>query len=152
MTSINMQGTDVNMRQRNNYFDFLRAVAIIMIIGNHTCSVADLSVPRGLGNLAVLQILKSGVPIFLAISGYFLSRISFTDSKSYFQFLYKHLKHIYTDDNFQFTVYFRERIMYQINHRALYVNDAWCIFGLLFHISYSSILYFITIFKEMEQE
>lgn len=95
MTSINMQGTDVNMRQRNNYFDFLRAVAIIMIIGNHTCSVADLSVPRGLGNLAVLQILKSGVPIFLAISGYFLSRISFTDSKSYFQFLYKHLKHIY---------------------------------------------------------
>lgn len=42
--------------------------------------------------------------------------------------------------------------MYQINHRALYVNDAWCIFGLLFHISYSSILYFITIFKEMEQE
>lgn len=87
--------TDKHTSKRNNYFDFLRAIAIIMVIGNHTCKVADFGFPSGLGNIAVLQIIKSGVPIFLAISAFFLCPRIITGPDSYFRFLTRHLKRVY---------------------------------------------------------
>ena len=81
--------------QRNNYFDFLRALAIIMVIGNHTSNVADFSFPTGIGNIIILQIIKAGVPIFLAISAFFLCPRIITGKKQYIGFLTKHLKRVY---------------------------------------------------------
>lgn len=95
MISMSTAEIDNPNKKRNNYFDFLRAVAIIMVIGNHTSGIADFSFPTGLGNIAVLQIIKSGVPIFLAISAFFLCPRVITGREQYFRFLTKHFKRIY---------------------------------------------------------
>ena len=70
------------MSSRNEYFDFLRGVAIMMVVAIHT-------VPHVTGYnswqedfiLVVRQIMNCAVPLFLAISGYFLSR-KVLDNKS----------------------------------------------------------------------
>lgn len=59
--------------QRNHYFDFLRGIAIIMVVGIHTFSVEEVDMQTGFDvNVIIRQILNCAVPIFLAISGYFL--------------------------------------------------------------------------------
>lgn len=54
-------------KSRNTYFDFLRGVAIIMVIAIHTYHKAEDSV-------AFRQILNAAVPLFIAISGFFYPR------------------------------------------------------------------------------
>ena len=62
-------------KERNLYFDFLRGIAIIMVIGIHTtgnhCGFDNITAQL---NTILRQILNAGVPIFFAISGFFLSR------------------------------------------------------------------------------
>lgn len=54
------------MTNRNLYFDFLRGVAIIMVIGIH-CYTID-------NNILFRQVLNAAVPLFIAVSGFFLSQ------------------------------------------------------------------------------
>ena len=62
-------------KQRNPYFDALRGVAILMVVAIHTYNGAtSLAEPAGCMAAAVRQLFNCAVPIFLAISGYFLSR------------------------------------------------------------------------------
>ena len=77
-------------KQRVNYFDFLRGLAILMVIGIH--SYAD-----GLMhfNLFLRQFLNCAVPIFLAISGYFIGSKSFQGENSYTNFLKKQIQRVY---------------------------------------------------------
>lgn len=82
--------------KRNPYFDFLRAFAIIMVIGNHTSSFTNLNMANGFNmNVLILQIMKCAVPIFLAISGYFLCNVTISNNSQYYSFLKKHLIRIY---------------------------------------------------------
>lgn len=86
----------MNKTKRNPYFDFLRAFAIILVIANHTCSVANLEMTSGFNlNVLFLQVVKSAVPIFLAISGFFLIKVIITNFKQYIAFLKKHISRIY---------------------------------------------------------
>ena len=68
-----------NHTLRNPYFDFLRGVAIIMVVGIHTCAnhcgFDTLSLQA---NTIIRQLLNTGVPIFFAISGFFLSNKDLT--------------------------------------------------------------------------
>lgn len=60
---------------RNTYFDFIRGIAIIMVIGIHTFTPAtagESEIPGLISNI-VRQTLNCAVPLFLAISGYFIS-------------------------------------------------------------------------------
>ncbi len=60
---------------RNSYFDFLRGLAICMVVAIHTAP--QLSFDSGvIGTIQIVlrQIMNAGVPIFLAISGYFLAK------------------------------------------------------------------------------
>lgn len=60
--------------QRNHYFDFLRGIAIMMVVAIHTFNAAETDLLHNMIdiNILVRQLLNCAVPIFLAISGYFL--------------------------------------------------------------------------------
>ena len=55
------------MKERIAYFDFLRGLAIMMVVGIHTYTLGE-------DSTVVRQLLNAAVPLFIAISGYFLSQ------------------------------------------------------------------------------
>lgn len=55
---------------RDTYFDFLRGIAIIMVIGIHTYHTESATCFQ----LFLRQLIYCAVPLFLAISGYFLGK------------------------------------------------------------------------------
>lgn len=61
-------------RARNAYFDFLRGIAIIMVVGIHTLPAADYTVCSASNVMTIVlrQLLNCAVPIFLAVSGFFI--------------------------------------------------------------------------------
>jgi len=75
-------------KSRNTYFDFLRGVAIIMVIAIHTYHKAEDSV-------AFRQILNAAVPLFIAISGFFLSKKRIEQKTQYVQFLKRQIPKVY---------------------------------------------------------
>lgn len=77
------------MKERNAYFDVLRAVAIILVIANHTT-------PTEMGGTIVaLRFVKLNVPLFLAISGFFVSSKTINSFSAYWGFLKKQLPRVY---------------------------------------------------------
>jgi surface polysaccharide O-acyltransferase-like enzyme len=61
---------------RIEYFDFLRGIAIIFVVAIHSFTPFSISESNTLNyHLAIIwrQIIGCAVPIFLAISGYFMS-------------------------------------------------------------------------------
>lgn len=78
------------VNQRDTYYDFLRGVAIIMVIGIHTYVDGLMHL-----NLFFRQFLNCAVPIFLAISGYFIGQKSFDAKGSYTKFLGKQIPRVY---------------------------------------------------------
>ena len=82
-------------KARDPYFDFLRGIAIIFVVGIHTVCGANFETVSG--NIAVFirQAIGCAVPLFLAISGYFLSKKSFTNRFEFFCFFKKQSLKIY---------------------------------------------------------
>lgn len=58
---------------RNKYFDFLRGLSIIMVVGIHTFRGYDFLTIQGWFSVAIRQLLNCAVPLFLAISGFFMA-------------------------------------------------------------------------------
>ena len=82
--------TLLNMMQRNHYYDFLRGIAIMMVVGIHTFCTSETNMQdKAIDvNTLVRQILNCAVPIFLAISGYFLctkNLDTWTDKKTFWR-------------------------------------------------------------------
>lgn len=80
----------MKVANRDTYFDFLRGIAIIMVIGIHTYSDGLMHF-----NLFLRQFLNCAVPIFLAISGYFIGHKSFTEQGCYAKFMKKQVPRVY---------------------------------------------------------
>ncbi len=80
---------------RNPYFDFLRGLAICMVVGIHTVPVLTFG-ESFLDDLQIIirQMLNAGVPMFLAISGFFLAKKTI-DKDNRREFWYKHISRIY---------------------------------------------------------
>ncbi|MBR5920576.1 MAG: acyltransferase [Bacteroidales bacterium] len=76
---------------RNQYFDLLRGVAIVMVIGIHTFSYSNGNFQSTMGciNVLIRQILNCAVPLFLAISGFFLANKDLSDKEKRLTF-WKH--------------------------------------------------------------
>ena len=74
--------------KRNTYFDFLRGLAIMMVVGIHTYTL-------GKDSTVVRQLLNTAVPLFIAISGYFLSQKKMENKDDYLFFLKKQLPKVY---------------------------------------------------------
>ena len=76
---------------RNLYFDFLRGIAIMMVVGIHTFLYADVGFGsfRGSCNVVIRQLFNCAVPLFLAISGFFLAGKDLSDVDKRYAF-WKH--------------------------------------------------------------
>ena len=74
--------------KRNTYFDFLRGLAIMMVVGIHTYTL-------GKGSTVVRQLLNTAVPLFIAISGYCLSQKRMENKDDYLFFLKKKFSKVY---------------------------------------------------------
>lgn len=86
---------ETNVASRNPYFDFLRGIAICCVIGIHT--KANTSEPSALSiySSSLRQLLNIAVPLFIAISGYFLSTKSLQTKQECFAFWKKQVSKVY---------------------------------------------------------
>ena len=76
------------MKERVAYFDFLRGLAIMMVVGIHTYRL-------GKDSTVVRQLLNTAVPLFVAISGYCLSQKRMENKDDYLFFLKKQFPKVY---------------------------------------------------------
>ena len=76
------------MKERIAYFDFLRGIAIMMVVGIHTYTLGE-------DSTLVRQLLNTAVPLFIAISGYFLSQKKMENKADYISFLKRQLPKVY---------------------------------------------------------
>ena len=74
--------------KRNTYFDYLRGLAIMMVVGIHTYTL-------GKDSTVVRQLLNTAVPLFVAISGYCLSQKRMENKDDYLFFLKKQFPKVY---------------------------------------------------------
>lgn len=83
--------------QRNPYFDFLRGLAILMVVGIHTypgghkMSGSILEVVQ----LVSINFFNCAVPLFLAISGYFLAKKRLSTWQDFWFFCKKQIPVVY---------------------------------------------------------
>lgn len=82
---------------RQPYFDFLRGLAIIMVVGIHTIRTGNLGFETAEDICTVLLrlILNCAVPLFLAISGYFIGGKEMKFGKRHTEFLKRQVPKVY---------------------------------------------------------
>lgn len=82
--------------KHNVYFDFIKGLAIIGVIAIHTLGFAFESMSvSGLLTVVFRNILGCCVPLFVAVSGFFLWKKHFEKKKEYKQFLISRLRTVY---------------------------------------------------------
>ena len=123
------------MKERESWFDFLRGVAVLMVIAIHTFAATSQK-EEMVGDALIVsrQMLNCAVPLFLAISGYFLAKKQ--GERSYARFLKHQIPKIYIPT-----------LIWSLPYWALYVwqgND-WMKGMILFLACGFSIYYFIAL-------
>ena len=83
------------MNKRIEYYEFLRGIAILMVIGIHTYISSNLTSVEGAISIITRQTLNCAVPIFLALSGFFLGRKLFDNKQTIITFLKKQIPKVY---------------------------------------------------------
>ena len=85
------------MKNRNEYYDFIRGVAIVFVIGIHTFArnVSDEGFVMH-AQVLLRQVFNCAVPLFLAISGFFLGRLELSSRADRVAFWKKQIPKIYT--------------------------------------------------------
>ena len=79
------------IKERDWYFDFLRGIAIVMVIAIHTYVAVD----EINGIVLIRQAMNCAVPLFLAISGYFIGKKDLSSPEKYKAFLKKQIPRVY---------------------------------------------------------
>ena len=85
----------MNNSKRINYFDFLRGIAILMVMGIHTYNIRSFDGLEDVALIGIRETLNFAVPLFLAISGFFIAKKDVLDKDSYFSFLKKQIPRVY---------------------------------------------------------
>lgn len=83
------------MSQRIEYYDFLRGIAIIMVVGIHSFVPYPIDTTLGCTSAIIRQILNCAVPIFLALSGLFCGKKLLDKKDSRFHFWKKQIPKVY---------------------------------------------------------
>lgn len=83
------------MSQRIEYYDFLRGIAIIMVVGIHTFVPYPIEATTGCTSAIVRQILNCAVPIFLALSGLFCGKKLLDNKQTRISFWKKQIPKVY---------------------------------------------------------
>ena len=77
------------------YFDFIRGIAILMVVAIHTTTSCDLDSTCGIFSTIIRQCLNCAVPIFLACSAYFLTSTNLSTFNNCCQFWKKQIPKVY---------------------------------------------------------
>lgn len=82
---------------RQLYFDFLRGFAIIMVVGIHTIKTNGLGFEtvEDICTVLLRLILNCAVPLFLAISGYFVGKKDISFGRKHLEFLKHQIPKVY---------------------------------------------------------
>ena len=80
---------------RLNYYDFLRGIAILMVVAIHTGPIYHFDTIQGMAAVMMRQPLNSAVPIFFAISGYFLTSKKLETKSDVFAFWRHQIPKVY---------------------------------------------------------
>ena len=83
------------IKKRIEYYDFLRGIAIIMVVGIHTFVSYPMDTTIGYASAFVRQILNCAVPIFLALSGLFCGRKLLDNKQTRMSFWKKQIPKVY---------------------------------------------------------
>lgn len=83
------------MKQRTEYFDFLRGLAILMVIAIHTFPTCGFDSIGGYLQILIRQMVGCPVPIFLAISGYFVGKKNLDFKQDKISFWKKQIPKVY---------------------------------------------------------
>ena len=81
--------------QRNLYFDALRGIAIMMVVAIHTFYACEFESWLSICAISMREIFNMAVPMFLAISGFFIGRMVFEDKRQVFAFWKKQIPKVY---------------------------------------------------------
>lgn len=81
--------------ERNRYFDFVRGGVILMVVAIHTFMVTGESRSLQLLQITLREIMNCAVPVFFALSGFFLANKKLDDRESRKQFWGKQIPKIY---------------------------------------------------------
>lgn len=81
--------------QRNLYFDTLRGIAIIMVVAIHTFIACEFDNYQSICFISMREIFNVAVPLFLAISGFFIGRKNFDNNSQIFNFWKKQIPKVY---------------------------------------------------------
>lgn len=80
---------------RDSYFDILRGIAILLVIAIHTYPGGDFETAEGFVNICLRECCNVVVPLFLAISGYFIGKKDLSTRGKYISFLKKQIPRVY---------------------------------------------------------
>ena len=84
------------MKSRNKYFDFLRGISILMVVAIHTMpNISGYNSVLNSISLVLRQVMNCAVPLFLAISGYFVSKKTFNCHSDISRFWRKQIPRVY---------------------------------------------------------
>lgn len=80
---------------RQLYFDFLRGFAVLLVIGIHTYTIRPFEGTGNILQIGIREAINFAVPLFLAISGFFIGRKKIESAADYFSFLKRQLPRVY---------------------------------------------------------
>lgn len=81
--------------ERNPYYDFLRGFAILLVIGIHSFGYCGFDTIDSFIRVVAIETLNCAVPLFIALSGFFMSSKEFTSIQSCMTFWKKQILRVY---------------------------------------------------------
>lgn len=119
--------------QRISYFDFLRGVAIIMVCAIHCFGICYSKSNVSIPSIVVRNLMNIAVPLFFAISGYFLASKKM-ENGGYAKFLKRQVPRVYVPVLFCSLVYLFQDIVNGVYVEAI-VSFFFCGYSIYYFIS-----------------
>lgn len=99
--------------QRNLYFDALRGIAILMVVAIHTFIASEFDNYQSICAISMREICNVAVPLFLAISGFFIGQKNFDNNSQTFKFWRRQIPKVYVPTLFWSIPYFALAVFHQ---------------------------------------
>ena len=81
--------------KRLTYFDFLRGIAILLVVGIHTYTNRPFVGWGNIVQIGIRETINFAVPLFLSVSGFFIGKKRITNTNQYFCFLKRQIPRVY---------------------------------------------------------
>lgn len=99
--------------QRNLYFDALRGIAILMVVAIHTFIASEFDNYQSICAISMREICNVAVPLFLAISGFFIGQKNFDNNSQTFKFWRRQIPKVYVPTLFWSIPYLALAVFHQ---------------------------------------